>query len=54
MTHEIDLERKPSAPRCTRCHATMVFVTAILDPKQGGRVHLFECGACRITSLIRG
>jgi hypothetical protein len=29
----------------------MTLVTVIADPKRDGRVSLFECGSCQITSL---
>jgi hypothetical protein len=29
----------------------MTLVTVISDPKRDGRVYLFECGSCQITSL---
>jgi hypothetical protein len=38
-------------PVCARCHTDMILLTAISDPKYGGRVLLFECGNCQITSL---
>ena len=48
-----DLPKPPphEPPVCARCHANMSFVTAISDPKRGGRVLLFECGICQITTL---
>jgi hypothetical protein len=48
-----DLPKPPrhEPPVCARCHASMSLVTAISAPKRGGRVRLFECGICQITTL---
>jgi hypothetical protein len=47
-----DLPKPPHEPSvCARCRAKMSLVTAISDPRRGGRVLLFECGICQITSL---